>query len=82
MESDFILKATDKEAKALYDSQIATVKLIEFMGDKNLYPEMGLNSNVVHKWKVKLRHREDIDELKGIYSYEKLMNILNTNSNG
>lgn len=79
MESDFTLKATDKEAQTLFDSQIATVKLMTFMGDKELYPEMDFNSNVVHKWKVKLRHREDIGELKGTYSYARLMNILKNN---
>lgn len=82
MESDFILKATDKEAKTLFDSQLATVKLMTFMDDKELYPAMDYNSDVVHKWKVKLRHREDIGELRGTYSYAKLMNILKSNSNG
>lgn len=82
MESDFILKATDKEAKALFDSQLATVKLMEFLGDKKLYPRMDYKSNVVHKWKVKLRHSEAIGELEGIYSYVKLMNILKSNSHG
>ncbi len=82
MESDFILKATDKEAQTLYNSQLATVKLMEFKGDKLLYPEMNLSSSVIHKWKVKLRHREDIGELKGTYSYARLMSILKNNSNG
>ena len=82
MESDFTLKATDKEAKALFDSQLATVKLMSFMGDKESYPEMDLKSDVIHKWKVKLRHREDIGELKGTYSYTKLMNILKSRPNG
>ena len=52
------------------------------MGDKELYPEMDLKSDVIHKWKVKLRHREDIGELKGTYSYAKLMNILKSSPNG
>lgn len=82
MESDFVLKATDKEAQTLFDIQLATVKLMEFMGDKELYPEMDFNSNIIHKWKVKLRHREDIGELKGTYSYARLMSILKNNSNG
>ncbi len=82
MESDFIVKATDKEAKTLFDSQLATVKLMEFMGDKELYPEMDLNSSVIHKWKVKLRHREDIGELKSTYSYARLMSILKNKPNG
>lgn len=82
MESDFILKATDKEAKTLFVSQLATVKLMTFMGDKELYPAMDYNSNVVHKWEVKLRHREDIGELRGSYSYAKLMNILKSKPNG
>lgn len=82
MESDFIVKATDKEAKTLFDSQLSTVKLMEFMGDKELYPEMDLNSSVIHKWKVKLRHREDIGELKGTYSYARLMSILKNKPNG
>ena len=77
MESDFILKATDKEAKTLFDSQVATIKLMSFMGDKDLYPEMDFKSDVIHKWKVKLRHREDIGEIEGIYSYNELMDILN-----
>ena len=82
MESDFILKATDKEVRTLFYSQIATVKLISFMGDKELYPEMDYNSNIVHKWKVKLRHREDVGELKGTYSYAKLISILKSKPNG
>ena len=81
MESDIILKATDKEAKTLFDSQLATVKLMSFMGDKELYPEMDYNSTIVHKWKVKLRHREDIGELKGTYSFAKLMSILKSKPN-
>lgn len=55
---------------------------MSFMGDKELYPTMDYNSNVVHKWEVKLRHREDIGELRGTYSYAKLMNILKSNPNG
>lgn len=76
MESDFILKATDREAKSLFDSQLATVKLMTFLGDKEQYPEMDFNNNVVHKWQVKLRHREDIGEIEGCLSYATLMNKL------
>ena len=82
MESDIILKATDKEAQTLFNSQLATVKLMSFMGDKELYPEMDYNSTIVHKWEVKLRHREDIGELKGTYSFAKLMSILKSKPNG
>ena len=73
MESDFILKATDKEAQMLFDSTLATVKLIEFMGDVKKYPEMDMSCNVVHKWAVKLRHREDIGEIKGTHTFKEIM---------
>lgn len=76
MESRFYLKATDRQAQALFDDAIATVKLIEFMGDKELYPEMNMNSPVVHKWKVLLRHKEEVGELKGTFSYNGLMKRL------
>lgn len=76
MESDIYLKATDRQAQTLYDSTIATVKLMTFMGDKELYPEMDMNSQIEHKWKVKLRHRDEIGALKGTFSYNELMKRL------
>lgn len=73
MESTFYLKATDKQAKMLFDSTLATVKLITFMGDKEQYPEMGMNSDVIHKWKIILRHRDEIGEIKGTHTFKDIM---------
>lgn len=73
MESDFILKAIDKEAQTLFDSTLAAVKLMTFMGDTEKYPEMDMNSKVVHKWAIKLRHREDIGEIKGTHTFKDIM---------
>lgn len=76
MESRFILKATDRQAQTLFDSTLAMVKLITFKGDKEQYPEMDMNSPVVHKWEVVLRHKDEI-ELRGkVYSYDGLMRKL------
>lgn len=76
MESRFILKATDKQAQALFDSTLATVKFMTFKGDKEQYPEMDMCSSVVHKWEVVLRHKDEI-ELRGkVYSYDGLMRRL------
>lgn len=76
MESKFYLKATDREAQALYDSTLATVKLIEFMGDVKKYPEMDMNSDVTHKWKVTLRHRDEIGEIKGTKTFQRVMQLI------
>jgi hypothetical protein len=77
MESTFYLKATDKQTQMLFDSTFATVKLITFMGDKEQYPEMDMNSDVTHKWKVTLRHPESIGEIKGNRTYRTLIRLLN-----
>ena len=76
MESTFTLKATDKQAQTLFDSTLATVKLMEFKGDKELYPEMDYNSDVTHKWRVILRHRDEIGEIKGTRAYASIMKLL------
>lgn len=45
MESIIKLLATDKQAQTLFDNYC--VKLMEFKGDKEIYPEMDMNSNGV-----------------------------------
>lgn len=47
------------------------------MGDKEQYPEMDMNSDVTHKWKVTLRHPESIGEIKGNRTYRTLIRLLN-----
>jgi hypothetical protein len=76
MESTFYLKATDRQAQTLFDSTLATVKLMEFMGDKEQYPEMDMNSDVIHKWKVTLRHRDEIGEIKGSKTFQRVMQLI------
>lgn len=76
MESEFTLRATDKEANALFLSTAATVKLMEFKGDKEKYPKMDYNSSVIHKWRVILRHNEAIGEIKGTRTYTSVMRLL------
>lgn len=76
MESTFYLKATDKQAQMLFDSTLATVKLITFMGDKKQYPKMDMNSGAVHKWKVTLRHRDEIGEIKGSKTFQRVMQLI------
>lgn len=76
MESRFTLRATDRQAQTLFDSTIATVKLMEFKGDKEQYPEMDFNCSVVHSWRVILRHRDDIGEIKGTRTYDSIMKLL------
>lgn len=76
MESTFYMKATDKQAQMLYDSTLATVKLIEFLGDKEKYPEMNLSSNVIHKWKITLRHSDEIGEIEGTKTYQQVMKLI------
>lgn len=79
MESTFTLKATDRQAQALFDSTLATVKLMEFKGDKKKYPDMDYNSTVEHKWRVILRHRDEIGEIKGTRAYASIMKLLTAN---
>lgn len=76
MESQFTLKATDKEAQALYDCTLATVKFMEFKGDRSQFPDMDLSCPEVHKWKVTLRHPDEIGEIKGTLAYNNLMKLL------
>lgn len=76
MESTFYLKATDKQAQTLFNSTLATVKTITFMGDKEQYPEMDMNSDVIHKWKVALRHRDEIGEIKGTKTFQRVMQLI------
>ena len=76
MESRFTLKATDKQAQTLFNSTLATVKLMEFKGDKEQFPEMDYNSKEVHNWRVILRHRDNIGEIKGTRTYASIMKLL------
>lgn len=76
MESKFILKATDKQAQTLYDSRLATVKLIEFLGDVSKYPKMDMESEVVHRWKVNLRHRDEIGYIEGTKTFSQIMKLI------
>ena len=74
MESTIKLLATDKQAQTLFDNYC--VKLMEFKGDKESCPEMDMNSNAVHQWRVILRHKEELGKLRGVYSFEKLVSII------
>lgn len=74
MESTFKLLATDIQAQTLFNNYC--VKLMEFKGDKEIYPEMDMNSNDVHQWRVILRHKEELGKLRGVYSFEKLVSII------
>lgn len=76
MESTFYLKATDRQAQTLFDSTFATVKLITFMGDKEEYPEMDMNNSATHKWKVTLRHSEEIGEIKGTKTFQQVKQLI------
>ena len=76
MESRFYLTATDKQAQTLFDSTLATVKLMEFIGDKTKYPKMDMTSKVVHPWKVLLRHGEDIGRISGTKTFRQIMSLL------
>lgn len=49
---------------------------MEFKGDKESCPEMDMNSNAVHQWRVILRHKEELGKLRGVYSFEKLVSII------
>lgn len=46
------------------------------MGDKEQYPEMDMNSDVIHKWKVTLRHRDEIGEIKGSKTFRRVMQLI------
>ena len=74
MESNIKLLATDDQAQTLFDNYC--VKLMEFKGDKESYPEMDMNSNAVYQWRVILRHKEELGKLRGVYSFEKLVSII------
>lgn len=76
MESTFTLKATDRQAQALFDCTLASVRLMEFKGEKEEHPAMDYNSDVTHKWRVILRHRDDIGEIKGTHTYASIMKLL------
>ena len=71
MESTIRLKATDRQADYLNENY--AIKLIEFKGDKEQYPNMDYNSPVVHPWRVVVRHPDEIGQLKGTYTYERLI---------
>jgi len=74
MESKFTLIATDSQAQHFFDNY--HVKLMEFKGNVENYPEMDMNSPVIHPWRVLLRHRDEIGKLYGIYSYNRIVKIL------
>ncbi len=46
------------------------------MGDKEQYPEMDMNSDVTHKWKVTLRYRDEIGEIKGTKTFQRVMQLI------
>lgn len=52
MESTFTLLATDRQAQILFNNYC--VKLMEFKGDKESYPE----NEIIYPWRVTLRHKE------------------------
>lgn len=39
-------------------------------------PEMNINNEIVHPWRVTLRHKEELGKLRGVYSFEKLVSII------
>lgn len=49
---------------------------MEFKGEKEEHPAMDYNSDVTHKWRVILRHRDDIGEIKGTHTYASIMKLL------
>jgi len=75
MESKFTLKATDKEAQQFFNNY--HVKLMEFKGDKEEFPEMDYKSNVAHPWRVVLRHRDEIGKINGVRTYGSIIKLLN-----
>ena len=74
MESTFKLLATDIQAQILFNNYC--VKLMEFKGDKESYPEMNINNEIIHPWRVILRHKEELGKLRGVYPFEKLVSII------
>lgn len=74
MESKITLKATDRQAQHFFDNY--HVKMMEFSGDKELYPEMDMNSKVVHPWRVVLRHSDEVGRLTGTFTYNELLGRL------
>lgn len=70
MESTFTLLATDRQAQILFNNYC--VKLMEFKGDKESYPE----NEIIYPWRVTLRHKDELGKLRGVYSFEKLVSIL------
>ena len=74
MESNIKLLATDDQAQTLFDNYC--VKLMEFKGDKESYPEMNINNEIIYPWRVTLRHKEELGKLRGVYSFEKLVSII------
>lgn len=47
MESTFKLLATDRQAQILFNNYC--VKLMEFKGDKESYPEMNINNEIISR---------------------------------
>jgi len=74
MESTLKLLATDRQAQILFNNYC--VKLMEFKGDKESYPEMNINNEIIYPWRVTLRHKEELGKLRGVYSFEKLVSII------
>jgi len=50
--------------------------MMRVKGDKESYPEMNINNEIVHPWRVTLRHKEELGKLRGVYSFEKLVSII------
>lgn len=46
------------------------------MGDKELYPDMDMSSDITHKWRVTLRHRDEIGEIRGVKTYQRVMELI------
>ena len=74
MESKLTLKANDRQAQHFFDTY--NVRLMEFSGDEELYPEMDMNSKVVHPWRVVLRHPDEVGRLTGTFTYNGLLKRL------
>lgn len=56
----------------------STFKLLatDSKGDKESYPEMNINNEIIYPWRVTLRHKEELGKLRGVYSFEKLVSII------
>ena len=74
MERKRTLKGTDRQAQHFFDTY--NVRLMEFSGDEELYPEMDMNSKVVHPWRVVLRHPDEVGRLTGTFTYNGLLKRL------